>query len=225
MGDWNYTTLFFMYPSLFLILLFTSPCFFFALSHENPQVSIASVPSHTRDHFFNESKNGTGLTTVSDTTFAVKKNITLGSNGKNKDLLLLSFPLQYLNYISFVFGVKILMVPFSSVILTFVFQVTNKTINEEDLLTTLDWFQLFCFVYNLQLHEMSYSWRIEKGLARARRSIKEAARSRSCRSNTEDEFVPRGSIYINPYAFHQLRFSPYFIHLMISLCHWLGSVT
>lgn len=108
MGDWNYTTLFFMYPSLFLILLFTSPCFFFALSHENPQVSIASVPSHTRDHFFNESKNGTGLTTVSDTTFAVKKNITLGSNGKNKDLLLLSFPLQYLNYISFVFGVKIL---------------------------------------------------------------------------------------------------------------------
>lgn len=117
------------------------------------------------------------------------------------------------------------MVPFSSVILTFVFQVTNKTINEEDLLTTLDWFQLFCFVYNLQLHEMSYSWRIEKGLARARRSIKEAARSRSYRSNTEDEFVPRGSIYINPYAFHQLRFSPYFIHLMRSLCHWLGSVT
>ncbi|KAK7849780.1 putative glycosyltransferase [Quercus suber] len=53
------------------------------------------------------------------------------------------------------------------------------------------------------LYEMSYSWRIEKGLARARRAIKEAARSRSYRSNTEDEFVPRGSIYINPYAFHQ----------------------
>ena len=101
------------------------------------------------------------------------------------------------------------------------FKLQNKTIYEEDILTTLDWFQLFCFVYNLQLHEMSYSWTIEKGLARARRAIKEAARSRSYRSNTKDEFVPRGSIYINPYAFHQLRFSTYFIHLMISLCRWL----
>lgn len=53
---------------------------------------------------------------------------------------------------------------------------------------------------------MSKFERIEKGLARARRAIKEAAQSRSYRSYAEEDFFPRGSVYTNPYAFCQLRF-------------------
>lgn len=49
--------------------------------------------------------------------------------------------------------------------------------------------------------------RMEEGLARARASIRQAIRSRSCKSYKHYEaFVPRGDVYLNPYAFHQLRF-------------------
>jgi xylogalacturonan beta-1,3-xylosyltransferase len=45
---------------------------------------------------------------------------------------------------------------------------------------------------------------IEVGLAKARAAIREAIRSRRCMSQKEETFIPRGSIYRNPYAFHQL---------------------
>ncbi|KAF8400601.1 hypothetical protein HHK36_013900 [Tetracentron sinense] len=47
--------------------------------------------------------------------------------------------------------------------------------------------------------------RIEEGLARARAAIRKAVRSRNYTSYKEETFIPRGSIYRNPYAFHQLR--------------------
>ncbi|KAF7149816.1 hypothetical protein RHSIM_Rhsim02G0203000 [Rhododendron simsii] len=49
--------------------------------------------------------------------------------------------------------------------------------------------------------------RLEKGLARARAAIRKAVRTRSYKSNRVESFIPRGSIYRNPYAFHQLRIS------------------
>ncbi|XP_021861107.2 probable glycosyltransferase At5g20260 isoform X2 [Spinacia oleracea] len=45
--------------------------------------------------------------------------------------------------------------------------------------------------------------KIEDGLARARSSIQEATRTRSCKSEEEEIFVPRGPVYRNPYAFQQ----------------------
>ncbi|XP_010250233.1 PREDICTED: probable glycosyltransferase At5g20260 isoform X1 [Nelumbo nucifera] len=45
--------------------------------------------------------------------------------------------------------------------------------------------------------------KIEEGLARARAAILQAVRSHNCTTLTEDEFIPRGSIYRNPFAFHQ----------------------
>ncbi|WCJ30329.1 Exostosin family protein [Euphorbia peplus] len=47
---------------------------------------------------------------------------------------------------------------------------------------------------------------IEEGLARARLAIQEASRIQnysSCYSQKESRFIPRGDVYINPYAFHQ----------------------
>ncbi|KAI3468004.1 hypothetical protein Pfo_024667 [Paulownia fortunei] len=45
--------------------------------------------------------------------------------------------------------------------------------------------------------------RLEAGLARARAAIVEAGRRRSYTSYKNESFIPRGSIYRNPYAFHQ----------------------
>jgi hypothetical protein len=66
---------------------------------------------------------------------------------------------------------------------------------------------------DVQLHAMSRSERIEKKLARARSAIRQAARSRSYGSySTREDFFPRGPLYINPYAFYQLRFSPPYLY-------------
>lgn len=51
--------------------------------------------------------------------------------------------------------------------------------------------------------KMSRSKRIEYGLAKARQAIREAIVSKSYKSEKNESFVPRGSIYRNPYAFHQ----------------------
>jgi len=46
---------------------------------------------------------------------------------------------------------------------------------------------------------------VEEGLAKARASIQEAILSRNHNSSgNQEDFTPKGSIYRNPYAFHQL---------------------
>lgn len=45
---------------------------------------------------------------------------------------------------------------------------------------------------------------IEVGLAKARAAIREAIRTRRYMSKKKETFIPRGSVYRNPYAFHQL---------------------
>ncbi|PQP97391.1 hypothetical protein Pyn_10060 [Prunus yedoensis var. nudiflora] len=47
--------------------------------------------------------------------------------------------------------------------------------------------------------------RIEEDLAQARAAIREAIQSRNYKSERTESFIPRGSIYKNPYAFHQLN--------------------
>lgn len=46
--------------------------------------------------------------------------------------------------------------------------------------------------------------RIEADLVRARAAIREAIRTRKYSSDKNGSFIPRGSIYRNAYAFHQL---------------------
>ncbi|KAF5196700.1 Exostosin-like [Thalictrum thalictroides] len=53
------------------------------------------------------------------------------------------------------------------------------------------------------IREKSSLERIEDGLARARTAIREAVRTRNYTSHKDEDFVPRGSVYRNPYAFHQ----------------------
>ncbi|KAL8162015.1 hypothetical protein V2J09_013504 [Rumex salicifolius] len=48
--------------------------------------------------------------------------------------------------------------------------------------------------------------RLEEGLARARRAIREAAWNRTYAIDEEESFIPKGPVYRNPFAFHQLRF-------------------
>jgi xylogalacturonan beta-1,3-xylosyltransferase len=45
---------------------------------------------------------------------------------------------------------------------------------------------------------------IEAGLARARAAIYEAVRSHNSSSYKEGSYIPRGAMYRNHYAFHQL---------------------
>ncbi|KAI3864147.1 hypothetical protein MKW98_031739 [Papaver atlanticum] len=45
--------------------------------------------------------------------------------------------------------------------------------------------------------------KVEDDLARARGAIRKAARTHNYTSNKVEDFIPRGSIYRNPYAFHQ----------------------
>ena len=47
--------------------------------------------------------------------------------------------------------------------------------------------------------------RIEEDLARARAAIRKAVRSKNYSSDKKEAFIPRGCIYRNPYAFHQLK--------------------
>ncbi|KAI3898295.1 hypothetical protein MKX03_033972 [Papaver bracteatum] len=52
--------------------------------------------------------------------------------------------------------------------------------------------------------------RIEDDLASSRSAIQKAVRTRNYTSNRVQDFIPRGPIYRNPYAFHQLRSLSYF---------------
>ncbi|KAL6331023.1 hypothetical protein AAG906_009451 [Vitis piasezkii] len=61
------------------------------------------------------------------------------------------------------------------------------------------------FLGNVSTHgeKMSPLERIEGGLARARAAIREAVRSSNYTSQKKENFIPRGAVYRNPYAFHQ----------------------
>ncbi|KAF8015400.1 hypothetical protein BT93_H1032 [Corymbia citriodora subsp. variegata] len=63
--------------------------------------------------------------------------------------------------------------------------------------------------------------RRENDLASARVAIREAVRARNYTSDKEETFIPRGSIYRNAYAFHQLSSSPFSscVHLFLSVLH------
>ncbi|XP_004288781.1 PREDICTED: probable glycosyltransferase At5g20260-like [Fragaria vesca subsp. vesca] len=59
------------------------------------------------------------------------------------------------------------------------------------------------YVLLLFYQEKTSLERIEEDLAKARASILEAIQSKNYSSEKEESFIPRGSIYKNPYAFHQ----------------------
>ncbi|KAL6330984.1 hypothetical protein AAG906_009412 [Vitis piasezkii] len=62
------------------------------------------------------------------------------------------------------------------------------------------------FLGNVSTHGVpstSTTTRIEGGLARARAAIREAVRSSNYTSQKKENFIPRGAVYRNPYAFHQ----------------------
>ena len=48
--------------------------------------------------------------------------------------------------------------------------------------------------------------RIEEDLAEARMAIKRAIETRNFSSDKEESFTPKGRVYRNAYAFHQLSF-------------------
>lgn len=65
---------------------------------------------------------------------------------------------------------------------------------------------------------------MQNGLARARAAIQQASRSHTYMPNEEEGFVPRGSIYINPFAFHQLRINfPFFFYFLVEC--WLTQLS
>jgi xylogalacturonan beta-1,3-xylosyltransferase len=70
--------------------------------------------------------------------------------------------------------------------------------------------------------------KIEDGLARARAAILDAARLKNYTSYKEGTYIPKGVIYRNPYAFHQLSFAinlPTNIALSITLFSYFQIVT
>ncbi|CAK7345360.1 unnamed protein product [Dovyalis caffra] len=58
---------------------------------------------------------------------------------------------------------------------------------------------------------------IEEGLARARAAIYEAVRSRNSSSHKEGSHIPRGAMYRNQYAFHQLSYDFVFFFCFLYL--------
>lgn len=57
---------------------------------------------------------------------------------------------------------------------------------------------------NFQVQNMSKTQRIEEELARARALIRKAILTKNYTSDRNEIYIPSGSIYRNPYAFHQL---------------------
>ncbi|MCL7031982.1 hypothetical protein MKW94_019314 [Papaver nudicaule] len=51
--------------------------------------------------------------------------------------------------------------------------------------------------------KLTSSEKIEDDLARARNAIQKASRTRNYTSDRAEDFIPRGPVYRNPYAFHQ----------------------
>ncbi|PIA42313.1 hypothetical protein AQUCO_02000037v1 [Aquilegia coerulea] len=57
--------------------------------------------------------------------------------------------------------------------------------------------------YTPRIREKSSLNKLEDGLARARAAIREAIQRRNYTSHKNGDFIPRGPVYRNPYAFHQ----------------------
>lgn len=65
-------------------------------------------------------------------------------------------------------------------------------------------FLLLSFQFGHGMKNMTSLEKIEEGLARARALIQQAIRSKKYTTTMKQSFVPKGSIYLNPHAFHQL---------------------
>ena len=65
---------------------------------------------------------------------------------------------------------------------------------------------MYCnlFLFQFGTEKKTSLEKIEEGLAQARALIQEAIRSKNYVSAKKEDFVPKGSIYWNPHAFHQL---------------------
>ncbi|XP_019436144.1 PREDICTED: probable glycosyltransferase At5g20260 [Lupinus angustifolius] len=84
----------------------------------------------------------------------------------------------------------------------FVFPLSLSTINDKNITTTQVQVQQ-PHQPNMRIKKMTRLDRVEEGLAEARASIREAIRSMNYTSEKPEYFIPKGSIYRNPHAFHQ----------------------
>jgi hypothetical protein len=53
-------------------------------------------------------------------------------------------------------------------------------------------------------------------LARARAAIRKAIRTQNFTSDREETYIPTGSVYRNPHAFHQLSFESFLFFIFLS---------
>ena len=60
---------------------------------------------------------------------------------------------------------------------------------------------------------------MEEGLAKARAAIQEAIRSKNYTSHKKETFIPKGSVYWNSHAFHQLSLQGSFKSLLLNVRH------
>ncbi|CAL0307103.1 unnamed protein product [Lupinus luteus] len=84
----------------------------------------------------------------------------------------------------------------------FFLSLSPSTINDNNITTTQVQLQQ-PHQANMRIKKMTRLDRVEEGLAEARASIREAIRSRNYTSEKQEYFIPKGSIYRKPHAFHQ----------------------
>ncbi|KAF5186717.1 Exostosin-like [Thalictrum thalictroides] len=79
---------------------------------------------------------------------------------------------------------------------------SNEFLNDTTVITTTN-SGVSNTTYIPRIREKSSLNKLEDGLARARTAIREAIRRRNYTSHKKEDFIPRGPVYRNPYAFHQ----------------------
>ena len=72
------------------------------------------------------------------------------------------------------------------------------------------------------MQNKSSAERIEEELAKARAAIRKAIITKNYTSDGKEIYIPRGSVYRNPYAFHQLSF--FFFFRLIILFHYFSII-